>query len=222
MKKTACSILGAAFAVPVLLGGLALPAAAATNSTVLPQSVAAQPLLLSGSTSFTSADRARIVRAIDAVKAKNSFLGPSTSRITYNPTAGSAVKNYTGGSIVWSAAGAFALKPAIMDRYLRTGGSKSLNFPKSAEVGGLRDGGSVQHFTDGDIYWHPKMGAYKVINRAGYALFGGVNGRLGYPWTDQQGSHWGNVPVFRGHVARQWFQGGMLEVTTRGTAVTWY
>lgn len=222
MKKTVRTIMGAALAVPILLGGMALPSTAATNSSAVPQSVVAQQLLVSASTTYTSADRARIVRAIDAARAKNAFLGASVGKITYNPVAGSAIKNYQGGSIVWSAAGAFALKPAILDRYLRTGGAKSLNFPKSAEVRGLRDGGSVQHFTDGDIYWSPKTGAYKVINRAGYALFGGVDGKLGYPGTDQLGSHWGNIPLLRGHVARQYFQGGVIEVTTRGSTVTYY
>lgn len=222
MKKTARSIIGAALAVPMLLGGLALPSIAASGPVERPQGAVSQGPVLQKSVSYTSADRARILKAIKAVRAKNAFLGPSTSNTRYNPVTGSAIKNYRGGSIVWSAAGAFALKPAIRDAYLRTGGKKSQNFPKSAEVRGLKGGGSVQHFTDGDIYWSPKTGAHKVINLAGYKKLGGVNGKLGYPQTDQQGGSWGgNVPLFRGHVARQWFQGGMIAVVTRGSFVTW-
>lgn len=218
MKKTALKIMGAALAVPVLIGTLALPASAAGGS-IEPRSGTVTQTLLPGSGSYTSADRARIIKAIDAARAKNAFLGASTGKINYNSVAGSATKDYVGGSIVWSAAGAFALNSATRVAYLRTGGKKSLNFPTLAEIRGLRDGGSVQHFTDGDIYWSPKTGAWKVINLAGYKQLGGVDGQLGYPWTDQQGSGWGNVPLFRGHIARQWFQGGMVQVTTRGSAI---
>ncbi|MGM0929219.1 MAG: LGFP repeat-containing protein [Actinomycetota bacterium] len=212
-------VVGAALAVPVLLAGLAFPAHAAADTSV-PRTVVKQSAILAAASSPTTATPAQIKKAISAVRAKNVWLGAATGLVKFNPGNTGAIKAYKGGSIVWSASGAYALKSVIRDAYLRTGGRQWLNFPTSAEVRIRKGGGSVQRFTDGDIYWSPRTGAHKVLHAYGYKKLGGVNGKLGYPTTDGIRGSWGYVPLKRGHVNRQYFQGGLLEVTTRGaTAV---
>lgn len=49
------------------------------------------------------------------------------------------------------------------------------------------NGGYVQHYSTGDIYWHPQTGAQWVYGaiRAKYVERGGPSGPLGYPTTDE-------------------------------------
>ncbi|MFC8881189.1 LGFP repeat-containing protein [Streptomyces cinereoruber] len=61
-------------------------------------------------------------------------------------------------------------------------------FPTS-EVQESGNGGFVQHYSTGDIYWHQQSGANWVYGAilAKYIQRGGPSGRLGYPLTDETG-----------------------------------
>ncbi|MFD0368422.1 LGFP repeat-containing protein [Streptomyces sp. NPDC059071] len=59
-------------------------------------------------------------------------------------------------------------------------------FPAS-DVQEVGDGGYVQHYSTGDVYWHPQTGAQWVYGAilAKYVTRGGPSGPLGFPVTDE-------------------------------------
>lgn len=192
MKKNVRAILGAALAVPVLLGGLALPASAANNSIALPpppppKSEAPKPLPPVIDGSYTPAKQALITKSVTTLRAQNAWLGATAGAIQYTGYNGGALRLYKGGAIVWNPANStsYVLKPAVRDVYLSQGANYGgLGYPTSNAVGGLKNGGTVQHFMTGDVYWSTASGAHPIAWYYLWKQYGGLNGRLGYPTTD--------------------------------------
>ncbi|WP_208749862.1 LGFP repeat-containing protein [Arthrobacter sp. PM3] len=175
-----------ALAVPILLGGFAIPADAA----VLP----APPSSANGKTP------SQIDKTFASVRAKHPFLGAASGSVIWYSMG--AVKTYKGGAIVWSIwFGTKIITSAGMrDAYLRLGGPDGIGLPTSAET--KLKGGTIQSFTIGDLYWSPKGGAHMVASEIPWKGLGGVKGRLGYPTSDK---------INNG--ANRWFQkfeGGMI------------
>jgi uncharacterized protein with LGFP repeats len=66
--------------------------------------------------------------------------------------------------------------------------SGPLGFPKSNEIGPIRDGGRFNQFETGNIYWSPVSGAWSMPYGPIFDAWGSVGyegGRLGYPTSDQ-------------------------------------
>ncbi|NAZ82978.1 hypothetical protein GTR02_14255 [Kineococcus sp. R8] len=119
---------------------------------------------------------------------------------------GGVVQRFQGGLTYWTAAtGAHEVKGAIGQLYASRGWEGgSLGFPTSEEVP-LRDGGVVQRYLGGLVYWTPATGPQAVQGAvlARYAALGWENSALGYPV--------GAEFAVRGGV-RQEFQRGRLTV----------
>ena len=182
MKKIRQKIAALALAVPVLLGATALPSHA-DSPTPAPGSSFNAPAIITA----TAAQRTKIAVAIKAVRAKNTWLGATTGAVKYDNFKGGGSQGYRGGLVVWNptVSKAFALKPAFFDLYVKWGSERGwLGYPTSAESGGLKGGGKVQHFTRGDAYWSPTTGAHQVLDPFTWVKHGGLNGRLGYPTSD--------------------------------------
>jgi uncharacterized protein with LGFP repeats len=219
MKKTALKLAGAALAVPILLGGLALPANAADMSVAQPPppppvSLKPKPLPPAIDGVYTPARRAQIAKDVAALRAKNAFLGATTGPVQYNLYGGGAVQPYKGGQIIWGKTGAFILKGAVKDTFYRLGGFGGwLGYPRSNETGGLKNGGTVQRFNTGDVYWSSKSGAHHVFVDYTWKKNGGLNGKLGYPTSDFTKIDKTKV---NGNGWYQKFQGGTIYQDTKG------
>ncbi|WP_432483589.1 CAP domain-containing protein [Kineococcus esterisolvens] len=133
-----------------------------------------------------------------------SVLGlPTTSELT-TPDGTGRYTHFEGGSVYWApSTGAQVVRGAIRGTWSALGWEASpVGYPAGEEFA-VRDGGRVQRFSRGLVYWTPKLGAHEVHGAFArhYAAQGWENGSLGYPRT-------GERPV-RGGV-RQEFQGGTL------------
>jgi hypothetical protein len=123
--------------------------------------------------------------------------------------AGGAVQRFSGGSVYSSAAGAFAVRGWIGDRFTAGGGSGGvLGFPTSDEVA-LR-GGARQAFAGGDVV-SSAAGAFAVRGWIGdrYRALGRDTGVLGFPRADEKQVAGG---------AYQDFTGGIVSATASGTS----
>jgi peptidoglycan/xylan/chitin deacetylase (PgdA/CDA1 family) len=89
------------------------------------------------------------------------------------------------GSIYWSpASGAHHVVGAIRDVWGANGWENGISgYPTSGEFCGLRDGGCGQRFQNGNIYFHPRHGTYRVFGAIyeGWARIGWENSTVGYP-----------------------------------------
>ncbi|OYO24442.1 hypothetical protein CGZ93_03350 [Enemella dayhoffiae] len=98
-------------------------------------------------------------------------------------------QTFQGGLIYWSpATGAHVLKGAIFDKFGALGWERSfLGYPTSDEICGLRDGGCVQRFQGGLLYWSPAAGPHFVrgLIQQRYAAMGWETGAFGFPVTDE-------------------------------------
>lgn len=151
------------------------------------------------------AQQRAITGAINTVRARNAYLGAAAGTVKYGLKDGGAIQQYKGGSIIWNGKAAFILKGAIRTVFNAQGAERSyIGYPTSNEVTGLKNGGTVQHFRNGDIYWSRTSGAHTVVAaRATWNRYGGLNGRLGYPTSE---------PV-KGSSVGSWtqkFQGGTI------------
>ena len=128
---------------------------------------------------------------------------PTTSELS-TPDGVGRFTHFERGSIYFSpATGAQVVRGAIRDEWARLGWERSpLGYPVGGEFA-VRDGGRVQRFTGGLVYWTPRLGAHEVRGAFGqaYAAQRWENGSLGYPRTGEQA-----VP---GGVRRE-FEGGTL------------
>ncbi len=111
------------------------------------------------------------------------------------PTAGEApainggiVQTFQGGAIYWTAAtGARATSGAIRAAWAAQGlESGKLGYPTADETPTI-NGGTVQTFEGGAIYWTPATGAHASADpiRAAWAALGYEAGALGFPITDE-------------------------------------
>ncbi|MCS4535972.1 alpha/beta hydrolase-fold protein [Corynebacterium sp. HS2168-gen11] len=97
---------------------------------------------------------------------------------------GGKAEDFSNGRAFWSPeTGAFALGGAINAHYAEVGGPGSwLGFPLGTERP-IVNGGRYVAFQNGNIYWHPKLGAYAVprdlVEKWGELKW--ENGDLGYP-----------------------------------------
>ena len=117
------------------------------------------------------------------------------------------VQLFQGGSIYRSpATGAHFTLGAIRNTYAGQGWENGrLGYPTTDEYCGYRDGGCLQLFQGGSIYWSPATGAHFALG-AIRDTWGGERwekGRLGYPTTDE-------ICGLRGGGCVQLFQGGSI------------
>jgi peptidoglycan/xylan/chitin deacetylase (PgdA/CDA1 family) len=89
------------------------------------------------------------------------------------------------GSIYWSpASGAHHIVGAIRAVWGANGWENGLSgYPTSGEFCGLIDGGCGQRFQNGNIYFHPGLGTYRVLGAiyAGWSRIGWEASPVGYP-----------------------------------------
>ncbi|SDC06871.1 LGFP repeat-containing protein [Geodermatophilus telluris] len=92
--------------------------------------------------------------------------------------------------------------------YRRLGGLATLGAPVGARVCGLRDGGCLQHYERGSLYWSSATGAQPVNLRGAiggrWGSLGREGGYLGFPVT-------GEVCGLRDGGCYQLFQGGTVH-----------
>ena len=161
---------------------------------------------------------------------------PTTDELSY-PNGGVA-QAYQGGAIYWTAdTGAHATSGPIRAAYAAEGfeGGK-LGYP-TGDQGPAANGGTVQTFQGGAIYWTAATGARTSSGpiRAAWAALGFESGILGYPvsgelsypngglaqayqggaiyWTAATGAHATSGPI-RAAWAAQGFEGGKLGYPT--------
>lgn len=153
-----------------------------------PKSQAPKPLPPVIDGFYTKARQALVTKSITTLRARNAWLGATAGAIQYTGYKGGALQLYkSGGAIVWNPAKStsYVLKPAVRDLYLRQGGNYGdLGYPTSNAACGLKNGGTVQQFTTGPVYWSAATGALPIAWGYLWKQYGGLNGRLGYPTTD--------------------------------------
>ncbi|WP_328291654.1 GDSL-type esterase/lipase family protein [Kineococcus sp. NBC_00420] len=118
---------------------------------------------------------------------ENSPLGfPTTDEFEVR---GGRGQHFQGGSIYWSpATGAHDVAGAIREEWAVLGWENSpLGFPLTSEVPLPRDGGRLQRFSGGVVYWTARTGARTVRGAilSAWADTGYEGGRLGYPTSDE-------------------------------------
>ncbi|HYO36786.1 MAG TPA: hypothetical protein VER97_11970 [Geodermatophilus sp.] len=102
-------------------------------------------------------------------------------------TDGGCYQHFQRGSLMTGPVGTWAVSGPLRDGWFRTGSENgALGYPAGAAVCGLRDGGCLQRFGRGALYWSPATGARAVTGAAGdaWARQGWEGGPLGYPVTD--------------------------------------
>ncbi|WP_456600596.1 LGFP repeat-containing protein, partial [Blastococcus sp. SYSU DS0616] len=124
---------------------------------------------------------------------------------------GGCLQHFQGGSIYWTPfAGARAIDGDIRTRWGQLGWELGYyGYPVADARCGLRNGGCLQHFQGGSIYWTPFTGAQAIDGaiRARWGQLGWENGYLGYPVAPAVRAPDGD--------ASQRFQGGTLHWSMR-------
>lgn len=127
---------------------------------------------------------------------------------------GGAVQSFESGTIYFSPThGTHAVRGGIYTAWARRGWENGLGYPTVGEKSGLRDGGAVQSFERGAIYWTPRYGP-KVVGGAiltWWGVRGWENGSLGYPTSDE---------TTVGPLVHQTFEHGRITFDTRNASVT--
>jgi uncharacterized protein with LGFP repeats len=136
------------------------------------------------------------------------LLGPAVSPVTELTTG--AYRVYRNGRIYWSPrTGAREVHGAILDRYVRFGGSSSvLGFPTTDET--RVSGGRASGFEGGAISWTPTTGAFVVHGAIGerWGALGRESGPMRAPLTDE-------LPSSDGLGRYNHFQGGTIMWSPR-------
>ncbi|WP_246527459.1 hypothetical protein [Pseudarthrobacter albicanus] len=135
------------------------------------------------------------------------FLRYPTGDVVCGQPGGGCYQNYQGGAIIWSAGtGAHPTSGDVRAAWARTGFlSGFLRYPTGDVVCGQPGGGCYQNYQGGAIIWsagtgaHPTGGAIRIA----WASTGFLNGRLGYPTSDEH-------PIGGGSVAQS-YQGGQIS-----------
>gem|GEM_PF-1136750 len=138
---------------------------------------------------------------------------PTTDEMNYSN--GGVAQAFQGGAIYWtSATGAHATSGPIRTAWASLGfETGTLGYPTSDETPAA-NGGTVQQFQGGSIYWSAGTGARAVTDpiRAVWAAQGLETGRFGYPASDR-------LQLVNGGLA-QAFQGGSIYWTASTGAHT--
>lgn len=129
-----------------------------------------------------------ILAKYEAMGGINGILGAPKSSENPLPDGKGRSSVFEHGSIYWSPqTDAHSIGGAIRDKWAEKGWEAGpLGYPVSDEVE-IRDGGRLNHFTGGSIYWSPSAGAHPVWGdiRDQWAARGWENGDLGYPTSDE-------------------------------------
>jgi uncharacterized protein with LGFP repeats/GH25 family lysozyme M1 (1,4-beta-N-acetylmuramidase) len=144
---------------------------------------------------------------IDAYYAKlgSAYVGTPTD--AEYAIAGGRARDYTNGTIYYSAAtGAHLVRGGILVHYRQLGGPAGiLGFPTTDEKATPDTIGRYNHFAGAggsSIYWTPTTGSHETQGaiQAHWAALGWERGPLGYPTTDEKGSpdHVGRYNHFSG------------------------
>jgi hypothetical protein len=140
-------------------------------------------------------------------------LGYPVTDTTCGLARGGCYQHFQGGTVMSSpASGSWAVSGGLRDGWFRSGSeSGALGYPVSAQVCGLRDGGCLQRFEGGPLYWSRSTGGHAVTGPAGetWARQGWEGGPLGYPVT-------GAVCGLRDGGCYQHFQGGTVMTSPAG------
>jgi uncharacterized protein with LGFP repeats len=128
-------------------------------------------------------------------------LGYPVSDTTCGLADGGCYQHFQGGTVMYSpASGSWAVAGVLRDGWFRAGSEGGvLGYPAGAQFCGLRDGGCLQQFAGGAVYWSPASGAHPV--RAGairdrWAGLGWEAG-LGYPLEEERAVSEGRVQRFQ-------------------------
>jgi hypothetical protein len=145
----------------------------------------------------------------------NGGLGAATSGEVYGLKDGGGFQCFQLGCIIWSpTTGARISMGAIRNLWAATGYENGgLGYPTSDEIPDGR-GGVYQTYQHGAIIYAPGYGTFISLGaiRSSWLATGGVNGRLGYPMSNEYAA--GNG------VTAQNFQGGRITwVATRGITI---
>ncbi|WP_427007300.1 hypothetical protein [Pseudarthrobacter sp. H2] len=140
-----------------------------------------------------------------------------TGDVVCGQPGGGCYQDYQGGAIIWSAAtGAHPTSGDVRAAWARTGFLTGiLRYPTSDVVCGQPGGGCYQDYQGGAIIWSPSTGAHPTAGaiRIAWASTGFLNGRLGYPTSDEH-------PIGGGSVAQN-YQGGQISWSpVTGTRIT--
>lgn len=112
----------------------------------------------------------------------------------------SAAAGPTGTTTIQTPNGEFTLSGHILAKYNEMGGASSpLGAPTGNSVSGP-NGGSCQEFTGGAVCWSEPTGPHVVWGeiRKAWEGDGGVNGKLGYPASDEKDTVGGKESDFTG------------------------
>jgi uncharacterized protein with LGFP repeats len=117
--------------------------------------------------------------------ASRSELGAASTALICGITDGGCYQNFQHGQVHWSpASGAHATTGAINSAWGQAGWERGrVGFPTSDEICGLKDGGCLQTFQRGNIYWSPGTGTAFTMGAldSTWSDLGRERGRLGYP-----------------------------------------
>ncbi|PPB50774.1 lysozyme M1 [Arthrobacter pityocampae] len=146
-------------------------------------------ILWSSATGAQISRSGEIRAAYRAAGAENGVLGYPTGKETCGLKNGGCYQSYQNGEIVWSSAtGARIVSAGPIRTAYRSAGAENgrLGYPLTHQTCGLKDGGCMQSFQGGEIYFSSTSGAQ--ISRGGsirtlYRSLDAQNGRLGYPIT---------------------------------------
>ncbi|MQA33308.1 S8 family serine peptidase [Modestobacter roseus] len=112
-------------------------------------------------------------------------LGYPVTDMGCQPGDGGCFQHFQGGTVMWSpSSGAWPVSGALRDGWFASGSEAGrLRYPTSGATCGLRNGGCLQRFQGGALYWSPRTGAHAVTEPMStpWARWGWEFGLLGYP-----------------------------------------
>ena len=140
---------------------------------------------------------------------ENGPLGYPVLSEVATPSKPGVVQGFEIGAMYYSPEhGTHSVQGMILGKYGQLGWENGqLGFPKTNEMGPLRDGGRFNEFEGGNIYWSPLTGAWAIRNGEIFDAWkneGYENGRLGYITSDQFEMDGGGI--------QQNFQFGIITV----------
>ena len=167
--------------------------------------------------STQSPGAAAILARYDSLGGRSSWLGMATSGYVCGLTRGGCYMHFQGGSIYWSpGSGAHSVRGEIRWSWWAQGWEAGpIGYPTTEEVCGLVNGGCVQVFEGGSLYWSYATGARLVRGaiRDRWASLAAENGPLGYPIGSE------TCGLVRSGCAQGFVGGSMYWTSTTGARV---
>lgn len=152
--------------------------------------LAISPLGSPAQASSSAADSGAIAAKHRSVGGNEGYLGKPVRDVQCGLLQGGCAQGFQRGHIYWaSATGARIARGGIGNHYAHLGRETSyLGYPVNDERCGLKEGGCVQSFQGGYIYWSPATGAHTLRGAiaATWAKLGWERGKLGYPLTAER------------------------------------